>query len=125
MSSENRLNYSVKEINERLGMIDNMVKSVNGILPTEDGNVKISIRGGSINGSGEYELPYTAKQIEDKLERVENMVVSVNGKAPDKSGNVEVEIKLPPTNISAFNNDVGYITESALDDYAEIDYVDG
>jgi hypothetical protein len=41
MATEFKLSYTAVDINERLGLIDSMVKSVNGISPNESGNVYI------------------------------------------------------------------------------------
>lgn len=43
MANEYKLSYTATEIDERLGMVDSMVKSVNGVMPDESGNVKITI----------------------------------------------------------------------------------
>ena len=55
MAIEYKLSYTATEINERLGKIDNLVASVNGITPDESGNVEITIpdSGGNANqGTG-------------------------------------------------------------------------
>lgn len=44
--------------------------------------------------------------------------ISVNGTKANSSGNISIAIPTVPTNISAFNNDSGYITSSALSGYA-------
>lgn len=46
-------------------------------------------------------------------------VTSVNNTSPDNNGNVAITIPTVPTNISAFNNDSGYITSSALSNYVQ------
>ena len=43
MTTEYKLSYTATEIDERLGKIDNLVASVNGITPDENGNVNISV----------------------------------------------------------------------------------
>ena len=43
MSTEYKLSYTAVEIDERLGKIDSMVTSVNGIAPDKNGNVEIDI----------------------------------------------------------------------------------
>ena len=43
MPNEYQLSYTAKQIDERLGMVDKMVKSVNGTGPDENGNVRIVI----------------------------------------------------------------------------------
>lgn len=45
MDTEYVLSYTGSEIEERLGMVDGMVKSVNGQMPDENGNV--NVEGGS------------------------------------------------------------------------------
>lgn len=50
MATEYKLSYTATEIDEKLGMVDNMVKSVNGVVPDENGNVDIL---GTITGIGE------------------------------------------------------------------------
>ena len=44
--------------------------------------------------------------------------VSVNGVEADNTGNITIAIPTVPTNVSAFTNDAGYITNSALSGYA-------
>lgn len=43
--AEYKLSYTAAEIDEKLGMVDNMVKSVNGQMPDENGNVEIPTNG--------------------------------------------------------------------------------
>ena len=45
MDTEYVLSYTGSEIEERLGMVDSMVKSVNGQMPDENGNVEIPTNG--------------------------------------------------------------------------------
>ena len=45
MTTEYRLSYTADEIDNKLGKIDNLVSSVNGVVPDEDGNVEIVISG--------------------------------------------------------------------------------
>ena len=51
MATEYKLSYAASEIDERLGMIDNMVKSVNGKTPDANGNIDIEIpeSGGNVD----------------------------------------------------------------------------
>lgn len=41
MTNEYQLSYTASEIDEKLGKIDNMVSTVNGITPDENGNVEV------------------------------------------------------------------------------------
>lgn len=59
MAIEYRLSYTASEIDTRLGMIDNMVKSVNNIVPDENGNVAINER--------TYELIETVEVTEENV----------------------------------------------------------
>lgn len=43
--------------------------------------------------------------------------VSVNGNFADNKGNISIYIPTVPTNVSAFTNDAGYITQQALVGY--------
>ena len=43
---------AIEQIDKKLGKIDGLVSSVNGITPDENGNVEISIVGGSNTGNG-------------------------------------------------------------------------
>lgn len=45
MGVEYKLSYTATEIDERLGKIDDLVKTVNGVAPDENGNVEISASG--------------------------------------------------------------------------------
>ena len=48
MATEYKLSYTASEIDERLGQIDNVVKTVNGVAPNESGNVEIPTGGAVI-----------------------------------------------------------------------------
>jgi hypothetical protein len=52
MANEYRLSYTATEIDERLGMVDSMVKSVNGVMPDGSGNVEIQVSGGNTDQGG-------------------------------------------------------------------------
>lgn len=49
MDTEYVLSYTGSEIEERLGMVDGMVKSVNGQMPDENGNVNVEGCSGGMN----------------------------------------------------------------------------
>lgn len=51
MANEYKLSYTAAEIDERLGQIDNIVKTVNGVAPNKNGNVQITIpeSGGNVD----------------------------------------------------------------------------
>lgn len=49
MANEYKLSYTAAQIDERLSMIDSMVKSVNGVAPDEYGNVEIAVPDSSQN----------------------------------------------------------------------------
>ena len=68
--AEYKLSYTASEIDERLGMVDNMVKTVNGNAPDENGNVEITIPSG-----GENIAPGTSVALDSTL--------SESGKAAD------------------------------------------
>ena len=70
MSTEYRLSYTAAEIDERLGKIDNMVSSVNGVMPDANGNVEITIpdSGNNIDLSGyaqKSEIPTKVSQLQN------------------------------------------------------------
>jgi hypothetical protein len=69
------LSFTAEEIDEKLGKIDNLVQTVNGQAPDENGNVVIQI-------AQEAPAPIYPSGV----------VKSVNGKTPDENGNVEIEI---------------------------------
>lgn len=52
MSTEYKLSYTAAQIDERLGKIDSMVKSVNNIEPDENGNVEIVVNNENVDLSG-------------------------------------------------------------------------
>lgn len=52
MSTEYKLSYTAAQIDEKLGKIDNMVKSVNNIEPDENGNVEIVVNNENVDLSG-------------------------------------------------------------------------
>lgn len=43
--TEYKLSYTASEIDEKLGMVDSMVKTVNGVTPDESGNVEVDLTG--------------------------------------------------------------------------------
>jgi hypothetical protein len=47
--AEYKLSYTAAEIDERLGAVDSMVKTINGVAPDENGNVEITIPDSSQN----------------------------------------------------------------------------
>lgn len=49
MAIEYKLSYTAAQIDERLGMVDDMVKTVNGVAPDNQGNVQIVIPDSSQN----------------------------------------------------------------------------
>lgn len=55
--AEYKLSYTAKEIDEKLGKVDALVASVNGVTPDENGNVNISVGSGG-SGSGSSGEPY-------------------------------------------------------------------
>lgn len=48
--AEYKLSYTAKEIDEKLGKVDALVASVNGVTPDENGNVNISVGSGGSSG---------------------------------------------------------------------------
>jgi hypothetical protein len=72
----------------------------------------------------EFKLPYTASEISEKLQTIDNKADLIDGKIPlsqlpEDIGSGEEyltevwwkDIKDKPTNVSAFDNDKGYLTE--------------
>lgn len=57
--AEYKLSYTASEIDEKLGKIDNLVASVNGVAPDENGNVEITIpdSGENVDLSSVVKLP--------------------------------------------------------------------
>lgn len=45
MATEYKLSYTASEIDEKLGMVDSMVKTVNGVTPDESGNAEVDLTG--------------------------------------------------------------------------------
>ena len=45
MATEYKLSYTATEIDEKLGMVDSMVKTVNGVTPDESGNAEVDLTG--------------------------------------------------------------------------------
>ena len=62
--TEYRLSYTASEIDEKLGKIDGLVASVNGISPDENGNVNISVSGGN-SGSADMTGYATEQWVRD------------------------------------------------------------
>jgi hypothetical protein len=58
MATEYKLSYTATEIDEKLGKIDSLVATVNGVSPDENGNVVVSVSGGNADQGG-----LTAEQI--------------------------------------------------------------
>lgn len=47
MATEYKLSYTATQIDEKLGKIDSLVATINGIAPDENGNVQIPVSGGN------------------------------------------------------------------------------
>lgn len=43
MATEYKLSYTATEIDEKLGKVDSLVSTINGIAPDENGNVELSL----------------------------------------------------------------------------------
>lgn len=54
MANEYKLSYTAAEIDERLGQIDNIVKTVNGVAPDKNGNVKVDIPEGGASVQSDF-----------------------------------------------------------------------
>lgn len=50
MANIYKLSFTAKEIDEKLGKIDSLVSTINGISPDENGNVQINISGDGVGG---------------------------------------------------------------------------
>lgn len=108
------------------------VVSVNNILPDANGNVTIPTGGTvdqtynpssanaqsgvAINGAGFATQSWVTSQ---GYTTNTGTVTSVNNVQP-VNGNVTITIPTVPTNVSAFTNDAGYITSSALSGYVPV-----
>ena len=108
------------------------VVSVNNILPDANGNVTIPTGGTvdqtynpssanaqsgvAINGAGFATQSWVTNQ---GYTTNTGTVTSVNNVQP-VNGNVTITIPTVPTNVSAFTNDAGYITSSALSGYVPV-----
>lgn len=49
MANEYKLSYTATQIDEKLGKIDSLVATVNGVSPDENGNVNIQVSGGDVD----------------------------------------------------------------------------
>lgn len=74
-----------------LGMLRGFVRSVNGVMPDENGNVTIEV-----GGEGTVKSVNGVKPDEDGNVKIdtgtEGSVTSVNGVKPDEDGNVQIEV---------------------------------
>lgn len=80
MATEYKLSYTATEIDEKLGMVDSMVKSVNGVMPDENGNVEITVSETGTNIELDTTLTVEgkaadAKAVGDALANIGNGVV--------------------------------------------------
>ena len=129
MATEFKLSYTANDINNRLGKIDSLAEKRE--LPTKTSEL--------INDSGfttetyvqEYAQPKGDYALQSDIPEVS--VKSVNGQIGNVNLNAEDVGALPnttviptvPTNVSAFTNDIGYLTEhQSLDGLATESYVD-
>lgn len=109
-----KLSFTAEQINEKLGKIDKLVKTVNGIEPDASGNVELT------GGGGYATEQYVQNYAQPKGNYLTDAPVdSVNGKtgavkltASDVGAlpNTTV-IPTVPTKVSAFTNDAGYLTK--------------
>ena len=112
MATEYKLSYTAAQINSKLGEIENLAKKSD--IPTKISSL--------VNDAGYL----TEHQSLDGLasenyvdEKVGTITAESIGALPNTT-----EIPVVPTDISAFNNDIGYLTEhQSLDGLATEDYV--
>lgn len=131
MASVYKLSYTAQEIDARLGKIDNLAKKSE--LPTRTSD--LTNNSGFITESDMqgYAQPIGDYALKSEIpEMPEIPIVSVNGKIGEVNltasdiGALPDTTAIPtvPTDISAFTNDVGYLTEhQSLDGFATEDYV--
>lgn len=113
------------------GFVTTAVTSVNG--QTGDVTISVPTKTSDLTNDSGYltSVPVTSVNTKtgavvltasdvNALPRNTTYVKSING----QSGTVTLTIPTVPTNVSAFTNDSGYITSSALNGYATEDYVD-
>lgn len=61
MANEYKLSYTATQIDQKLGKIDNLVATVNGVSPDKNGNVEIPVSGGNADQSGGSGMTDTAR----------------------------------------------------------------
>lgn len=125
MATEYRLSHTAAEIDRRLSAIDNLAEKKDIPKKTSD----------LTNDSGFATESYVhnyAQPKDDYALKSDIKVTSVNGKTGDVNLTATDVGALPnttvipavPTDVSAFNNDAGYLTEQSIDGYATELYVD-
>ena len=72
MATEYRLSYTAEQIDDKLGMIDSLVKTVNGVEPDENGNVEVPVSGGNIDLTGYATEEFVESKLPTKVSQLEN-----------------------------------------------------
>lgn len=81
MAKEYKLSYTATQIDEKLGKIDNLVATVNGVAPDKNGNVEIPVSGGNVDQPTEYFLLKSPNGTVYKVTVTDNGTLKVVGQA--------------------------------------------
>lgn len=137
MATKYKLSYTAQEIDKKLGKIDNLVATVNGVAPDENGNVEISVSGGNVD----YALPVGGDEL-GGVKNGGNVVINTDGTmtAPESTvQTVELDTSLSVVgkaadakavgdaleNVNSTNIYIGDNTYTTVDEEGNVTTVEG
>lgn len=133
MAMEYKLSYTASEIDNKLGKIDTLVATVNGVAPDENGNVEIAISSEPGNTEGLATEQWVEENYQPKGEYLTShqKLKTINGQSLIGEGNItisggETNVESEYVAVKYLENtgtqyiDTGYVLNE--DDVIEVDY---
>lgn len=115
MDTEYVLSYTGSEIEERLGMVDSMVKSVNGQTPDENGNVNVEGGSGGMNTTAANLLVTILRNAVYSTDQSANITALANALASNGGGeepDIPDEPDIPEPITYTITNELVNVTSS-------------
>lgn len=118
LGGENSSDITIASQKATKTYIDNALQNKQDIL-TPGSNITISENGvisASLSGQGSA----LADLSDVNLQETSNGDIIQYNETTNKWENKSLDVPIVPTNVSSFNNDAGYVTETALNEYAKL-----